>query len=597
VVHWVVFSPDGCRVATAGDDNSARLWNATKGAALTPPLRANGSVNRVAFSPDGRRLATASDDGTARVWDVACLHPPHSVDEADVFRRRADHDLRMGRLSIPRGANATPRAGRTSPDRRLVLKIGKDDTVRVCDAHSGEPVAPPLTHRGEILYAAFSPDGQRVVTTSADQTARVWDTANGVAASPPLTHASAVEFADFSPDGRRLVTASDDNTARIWDIASGAMLVPPLKHDGTVLQAIFSPNGRRVATGGLDQTARVWDAATGQVLTPPLHHPWSVRQVRFSPDGQHLLTSGSSGLVWFWDLPRTVCATDELVRFAQLLCGSRIDENRGIMPLAPGELKELWTSLRRTRSEFFRFSADEVTAWHRQTAEECQRGRHESAALWHLDRLLQQEPDNWLYHARRGQVRAELAQWKEASADFAEVVRLAPQEIEAWCLYAVLRLREGDAAGYRRACAALLKQQEQSDNPRIAYLTAWTCVLSAESPVKGKRLVDLAKQAVERQPHDPDYLATLGAAAFRAGDLEAAARRLKHALAVRGRRPSPREWLWLALVHERRGRASEARKWLEKADSPLSAAEADALPWVQRIQMELLRREVERLIK
>ncbi|HTU21447.1 MAG TPA: protein kinase [Gemmataceae bacterium] len=597
IVRWAEFSPDGCRIATASDDNTSRLWSATKGIQLTTPLRSNGSVNHVAFSPDGRRLAMASDDGTARVWDIACRLQAHVVNEADVFRHQADRDLRLGDLSAPRRADALRLAERTSPDGRLVLQIDNHDTVRICDAHNGEPVAPPLTHRGQILYAAFSPDGQRVVTTSADQTARVWNTANGAPASPPLMHASAVEFADFSPHGQRLVTASDDNTARIWDIASGAMLVPPLKHDGTVVQAIFSSDGRRVATGGLDQTARVWDAATGQSLTPPFQHPWSVRHVRFSPDGQHLLTSGSSDIVWSWGLPCTACPTDDLVRLAQLLSGSRIDEHRGVMPLVPVQLKDLWTSLHRTQSGLFRFSAEEVTVWHRQTADECMRARHWSAALWHLDRLLQHEPDNWLYHARRGRVRAELGKWTEASADFAEVVRRAPEQAEAWCLYAALRLHEGDAAGYRRACAALLRQEEKSHDPRMAYLAAWICVLSADTEVKGKQLVELAKQAVEREPREPDYLGTLGAAEFRAGNLEAASRRLKKALAIRGRRPSSREWLWLALVHQQMGQPSEARTWLEKAVATLSASDANALPWVQRLQLELLRREAEKLLK
>ena len=176
-------------------------------------------------------------------------------------------------------------------------------------------------------------------------------------------------------------------------------------------------------------------------------------------------------------------------------------------------------------------------------------------------------------------------------------MRHAPEEAEAWCLHAVLCLHEGDAAGYRRACAALLKLQEKHDNPRSAYLAAWTCVLSADAEVKGKRLVELAKQAVERAPRDPDYLDTLGAALFRAGDLETAARRLKEALALRGRRPSLHEWLWLALVNQRMGMSSEARKWLEKALSAPGAPEGDTLPWVQRMQMELLRREAETLRK
>ena len=598
IVRWAAFNPDGCRVATAGDDNSARVWSASTGAPLTPPLRANGSVNRVAFSPDGRRLAVASDDGTARLWDVACRHQAQIVDEASVFRLRVDRDLRVGLLdNAPRDAGAKSPEGRTSPDGRLLLKIGKDHTARVYDANSGEPVTPPLAHRAQITYAAFNPDGRLVVTTSIDETARVWDAESGAPAGPLLRHASSIEFADFNLDGRRLVTASDDNTARIWDFVSGELLVPPLKHDGTVVQARFSPDGHRVATGSLDQTARVWDAESGQTLSPPLQHPWSVRHVHFSPDGRRLLSTGPSGGVWSWDLPTTDCAVADLVSLAQLLSGSRIDEHRGIMPIAPADLKELWTALRRERSDFFHFSAEHVTVWDRQTAEECSRSGNWRAALWHLDKLIEQEPDNWLYHARRGQVQGEMAHWKEASADFAEVVRRAPEEAEARCLYAVLCLREGDLAGYRSACAALLKQYQTATQARdrIAYLTAWTCVLSADCSVQGERLVELAKEAVEREPGDPDYLCTLGAALFRAGDLPSAARRLNEARAIHGRRPCAREWLWLALVHQRMGSANEGRQWLQKATAALAAPDAAALSWVQRLQLELLRREAERL--
>ncbi len=596
VIRWAVFSPDGCRVATAGDDNAARVWSANTGLPLTPPLPANGSINRVAFSPDGRLLATGSDDGTARLWDVACQHQAHIVDEGDVFLSRVDRDLRLGSLAALRRP-ASP--DQTSPDGRFVLKIGKNNTARVYDVHSGEPVTPPLAHQADITYAGFSPDGRMVVTTSIDQTARVWNAATGAPLSPSLNHASTVEFADFSPDGRRLVTASDDNTARIWDIASGEMLAPPLRHDGSVLQARFDPDGRRVATGSPDQTARVWDAGSGQTLTPPLRHPWSVRQVRFSPDGRNLLTTSPTGTVWSWDLPTTDAEVADLVALAQLLCGSRIEEHRGIMPLEPAELKDLWTKLRTTRSDFFHSPADHITAWHRQTAEECILGGHWNAALWHLDKLIQEDPDNWLYYAKRGRVQGERGHWKEAAADFAEVVRRAPDKAEAWSLYAVLSLREGDYAGYRRACSALWKQSQTATEARdrIAYLTAWTCVLSADCGVPGEQLVELAKQAVERGPGHPDYLCTLGAALFRASDLRSAARRLNEARAIHGRRPCLREWLWLALVYQRMGSKDEARQWLKKATDTLAAPDAAALPWVQRLQRELLRREAEQLIK
>ena len=58
-----------------------------------------------------------------------------------------------------------------------------------------------------------------------------------------------------------------------------------------------------------------------------------------------------------------------------------------------------------------------------------------------------------------------------------------------------------------------------------------------------------------------------------------------------------REWLWLALVHQRMGSKGEARQWLKKATDALAAPDTAALPSIQQLQLELLRREAERLMK
>src|SRR5262249_57704827 len=70
-VRGVAFSPDGGRVLTYGDDNTARVWSAATGEPLLPPLKHFGSVEAARFSADGKRLATGSAADSARGRDAA----------------------------------------------------------------------------------------------------------------------------------------------------------------------------------------------------------------------------------------------------------------------------------------------------------------------------------------------------------------------------------------------------------------------------------------------------------------------------------------------------------------------------------------------
>ncbi|GIW93017.1 MAG: hypothetical protein KatS3mg110_1058 [Pirellulaceae bacterium] len=74
-VNSCSFSPDGQRIVTGSDDNTAIVWDAQSG---QPLLTLNGHTEWIrccAFSPDGRRIVAGSWDGTAIVWDAECGQP------------------------------------------------------------------------------------------------------------------------------------------------------------------------------------------------------------------------------------------------------------------------------------------------------------------------------------------------------------------------------------------------------------------------------------------------------------------------------------------------------------------------------------------
>jgi Tol biopolymer transport system component len=280
VMYAVAFSPDGHRLATAGAERTARIWDTLSGAktlSVAHPF-GSGRLRTLAFSPDGRQLATGSDDKTARVWDATSGQQLTTV----------THRGRVWGLAF-------------SPDGRKLATGSDDKTACIWDTASGLQLA-TVSHDDAVRGVAFSPDGRWLASASDDRTVRIWNPANGEQLAS-VAHRGRVWAVTFSPNGRWLASGSDDNTVRIWEATGARQII--LNHDSRVWMVAFSRNGRWLASASDDKTARIWDIDTGQTHYA-LTHRRSVYGLAFSPDGRRLATACYDCAVRIWDLDESM---------------------------------------------------------------------------------------------------------------------------------------------------------------------------------------------------------------------------------------------------------------------------------------------------
>jgi WD40 repeat protein/serine/threonine protein kinase len=275
-IHSLTYSPDGSRLVTASEDQTARVWDPDTGNLITTLQGHEGGVTGLAYSPDGSRLTTSGVDETTRVWD------PNTGKLIAVFRNDG-----WSRAYSPNGSR---------------LASSRDKTAYIWDAHTGKLITSLQGHQKSVRTLAFSPDGARVATGSFDNTARIWDAHTGDLVASLLGHQAIVAALSYSPDGSHLATASTDKTARVWDANTGKLIVSLQGHEAAVWSLAYSPDGSRLATaGGGDATAGIWDPATGSRIASLQGHQGLLATLAYSPDGTRLVTASDDKTIRIWD--------------------------------------------------------------------------------------------------------------------------------------------------------------------------------------------------------------------------------------------------------------------------------------------------------
>lgn len=317
-VNAVAFSPDGKWFATGSDDKSIIIWDAAALESTAVLGNQPGPVLTLAFSPDSTRLVSAAGGGggPGRVWDTSTWQTLSEFQWGASYgnfvflsnRELGDssgriRDVDTGKLMRDPGDDWLANWADFSADRKQLASVNTSGDVKFFDMPSRKLIAVHHAHLDHGRSVAYSPDG-KLLATAAERII-LWDakTRERIA---PLEYESIVWSVAFSPDGRWLVSTHGDGAINLWDVMQRERIANLREHSAGVRGVAFSADGKLVASGGEDQSVIVWDVASGQKQAVFTGHQSRVTAVAFSPDGQWLASSDQDGVIIRWDLQRKI---------------------------------------------------------------------------------------------------------------------------------------------------------------------------------------------------------------------------------------------------------------------------------------------------
>jgi WD40 repeat protein len=263
---------------SGGDDGIVRIWNTQSGTLESTRLDhqvADGdksTIRSLSFAPNGSgEFVTAGYDGKIRIY----LTTRHQVATLDANSKKVLH---VG----------------YSPDSTRIFTAGSDGDVASQNAASLKiwnlktlSFKPLLGHRDYVVSASWSPDGKRLVSGGGgrDRSVMLWDAESGQQLAVFSGHQSDVEAVAFFAGGARIVSVGEDKTIKVWSVADRKEILTAVSF-GEKDYVVYTPDGCYSGSSGIESRVSMLADKARKPITA------EARGALFVPEGFGSLLAG-----------------------------------------------------------------------------------------------------------------------------------------------------------------------------------------------------------------------------------------------------------------------------------------------------------------
>jgi len=274
-ISSVQFSENGNFLASASNDKSVRIWDASDGRYISQLSGHTAGISDISWLDDSKYLATASDDRTVRLYDRNTTELVHIFSGHTNFVMCVDY----------------------SPSRNLLASGSFDKTVRIWDVSGRRCIHRINAHNDTVVSSSFDPEGNRLVTAGFDGYVRIWnvDTAECLESYLVTDVTTPVTFAQWSPNGRYILVGSYDSTWKLLNTSTGKIAKTYKGHQSNeycIFGSFFS--GGNIISGSADNCVYIWDINSKDLVQRLTGHTDVVVAVASHPTND-IIASGAIG--------------------------------------------------------------------------------------------------------------------------------------------------------------------------------------------------------------------------------------------------------------------------------------------------------------